>query len=160
MLRQWLSRTKTRRRSGLVVLGLEIVALAAISGCGGGDGLNRKMISGTVTCDGKPVPAGSILFEPETYESGTAVGATVRDGLFTISERDGPVPGAYKVRVYMSSGIQAPPTKGQTDRTPRPMVEFLPEQFNSKTKLRALVSASQPNRFRFELSSGPTAGGQ
>jgi hypothetical protein len=160
MLRKWLGHTKMRGRFGSVVHGLAILGLFAITGCGSGDGLNRKMISGTVTCDGKPVSAGSILFEPDTYESGTAVGATIRDGRFSISERDGPVPGSYKVRIYMSSGIQAPPVKGQTDRSPRPMVEFLPERFNSKTRLRADVSETGPNRFQFDLSSLPTAGAQ
>jgi hypothetical protein len=160
MLRKWFGHTLIFGRFGSIVQGLAVLAVAAIAGCGSGDGLDRKLISGTVTCDGKPLPAGSILFEPDTYQSGTAVGGTILDGSFTIAQRDGPVPGSYKVRIYMSSGIQAPPAKGQTDRSPRPMVEFLPEQYNSKTKLRADVSASRPNRFQFDLSSLPTAGAQ
>jgi hypothetical protein len=149
---------KMRGRLGSVVHTSTIFALAAISGCGAGDGLNRQTISGTVTCDGKPVSAGAILFEPDTYQSGTSVGAIIRDGSFTVSERDGPVPGTYKVRIYRSSGIQAPPEKGQTDRSPRPMLEFLPERYNAKTELRAEVIDSRPNRFRFDLSSSPSAG--
>jgi hypothetical protein len=139
---------------------MAILALAAISGCSAGDGLNRKPLSGIVTCNGTPIATGAILFEPDTYQSGTAVGATIRDGSFTIPARDGAVPGSYKVRIYMSSGIQAPPAKGQSDRSPRPMVEFLPEQYNAKTKLRCTVSDSRPNRFRFDLSSSPSAGAQ
>jgi hypothetical protein len=157
MLKKWVNRTNMRGRIGSVVHALAIFALAVTAGCGAGDGLNRKSISGTVTCDGKPLPAGAILFEPDTYQSGTAVGATIQDGSFTIAGRDGPVPGSYKVRIYMSSGIQAPPAKGQTDRSPRPMVEFLPEEYNAKTKLRADVSESRPNRFRFDLSSSRSA---
>ena len=153
MFQQWMSCTHTRGRISSVVHLFAILALAVSSGCGARDGLNRKPISGMVTCDGKPVPAGAILFEPDTYQSGTAVGATIRDGSFTIAGRDGPVPGSYKVRIYMSSGIQAPVAKGQTDKSPRPMVEFLPEEFNAKTRLRADVSETRPNRFRFDLSS-------
>jgi hypothetical protein len=160
MLKQQSSRMKRGRRIGTPRTSVAILALAAISGCSAGDALNRKPISGTVTCDGKPLAAGAILFEPDTYQSGTAVGATIRFGSFTIAKRDGPVPGSYKVRIYVSSGIQAPPAKGQTDRLSRPLVEFLPEQFNAKTTLRADVSESRSNRFRFELSARPSAGAQ
>lgn len=130
-----------------------IFFLAAICGCGSGDGLNRQSVSGAVTCDGKPVPNGAILFEPATQESGTAVGATIREGAFVISGTQGPVPGSYRVRIYMSSGVQAPRAKGQTDRSSRPMVELLPARYNAKSELRADVSGRRPNRFRFDLSS-------
>ena len=125
----------------------------ACSGCGSSDGLNRQAISGTVTCDGRPLANGAILFEPATNESGTAVGSTIRQGSFLVSRSDGPVPGVYRVRIYASSGIQAPPTKGQTDRSPRPMVERLPETFNTHTKLAAEVLARQTNSFRFDLQT-------
>ena len=85
MFQQWMSCTHTRGRISSVVHLFAILALAVSSGCGARDGLNRKPISGMVTCDGKPVPAGAILFEPDTYQSGTAVGATIRDGSFTIA---------------------------------------------------------------------------
>jgi hypothetical protein len=137
---------------------LAATMIGAIAGCGSGDGLNRQAVTGIVTCDGKLIPAGAILFEPETYQSGTTVGGTVRKGSFTIAERDGPVPGTYKVRIYMSSGVQAAPAEGQSGRSPRPMVEFLPEQYNAKTELRAEVRDGGANRFRFDLRSDPRSG--
>jgi hypothetical protein len=110
-----------------------------------------------VTFDSQPIAIGAILFEPATQESGTAVGATIRQGGFAISRREGPVPGSYRVRVYSSSRIQAPPTRGQTDRTPRPMVERLPARYNTQTELRATVLDPQRNTYRFDLNSdGPT----
>ena len=125
----------------------------ACSGCGSSDGLDRQAISGTVTCDGRPLANGAILFEPATHESGTAVGSTIRQGSFAVPRHDGPVPGFYRVRIYASSGTQAPPTKGQSDRSPRPMVERLPEAFNTHTKLAAEVLARQTNAFRFDLQT-------
>jgi hypothetical protein len=160
MLKKQLRRTNGGPRLPLLITAVAFLLLPTLSGCSEGDGLKRQAVSGTVTCDGKPISAGSILFEPDTYQSGTAVGATVRDGSFSISQRNGPVPGFYKVRIYMSSGIQAPPHKGHTDRSPQPMVEFLPEQYNAKTSLRADVSESRRNRFRFELSSTPSSDSQ
>ena len=64
------------------------------------------------------------------------------------------MPGRYRVRVYASSEIQAPPAKGQTDRTPRPMVERLPARYNTQTVLGADVVVRRVNYFRFELNSG------
>lgn len=127
--------------------------LAAIVGCGSTDGLNRQAISGTVTLDGQLITKGAILFEPATPESGTAVGATIRQGAFAISRRDGPIPGLYLVRVYSGSNIQARPTKGQSDRTPRPMVESFPPRYNTRTELRVRVIDRSANRFPFDLTS-------
>ena len=122
-------------------------------GCGASDGLNRQAVSGTVTCDGDPLANGAILFEPATDESGTVVGSTIRQGSFAVSRHDGPVPGLYRVRIYASSGTQAPPTKGQTDRSPRPMVERLPPAYNTRTELVAEVLVHRANHFRFDLRS-------
>jgi len=134
-----------------------ILVLTTVSGCGSSETLNRQPLSGSVTFDGKPLASGAILFEPATQESGTAVGAVIRTGTFAISQKEGPVPGSYRVRIYASSGIQARPTKGQTERSPRPMVEFLPEHYNAKTELLADVTGLRPNRFRFDLSSRNSA---
>ncbi len=130
-----------------------VLVLAATTGCGTRDGLNRQEVSGIVTFDRQPISSGAVLFEPATQESGTAVGATIRDGTFAISRSQGPTPGSYRVRIYSSLGIQAPPTKGQTENTPRPMVERLPARYNTRTKLRAQVAAEHVNRYRFDLTS-------
>src|SRR5262245_45712495 len=136
------------RRHGV---GLLLLGLAA--GCGSGDGLNRQPISGIVTLDGQPLEGGAILLEPTSFESGTAVGATIRRGEFTIPRNQGPIPGRYLVRIYASSGVQAPPRDGQTDKTRRPMVDRLPDVYNTRSELRAEVGARGPNRYRFELQA-------
>jgi hypothetical protein len=153
-LRGWL------RGQGFLCLhqGGTALVLAAMIGCGSSDRLNRQAISGTVTLDGQPISTGAILFEPATQESGTAVGATIRQGSFAVSRVDGAVPGLYHVRIYSSSGKQAPPAKGQTDRTPRPMVERLPAHYNARSELRAEVVAHRANRYRFVLDSSEPGG--
>jgi hypothetical protein len=123
------------------------------AGCGSSDALNRQAISGIVTLDGQPLGDGAILLEPLSQEAGTAVGALIRRGAFAIARNQGPVPGTYRVRIYASSGAQPPPAKGQTERTRRPMVERLPEVYNSQSVLRAEVMPHGANRFRFELHS-------
>ncbi len=135
-----------------------LIVVSVIVGCGSSDGLNRQPVSGTVTFDGQPISTGAILFEPATQESGTAVGAIIRKGSFAIPTKEGPVPGRYRVRIYASSGVQAPPAKGQTDRFPRPMVDALPARYNSQTELIADVRARRTNRLSFSLNSGRSAG--
>jgi hypothetical protein len=148
-----------RRFSLLVPAGM-IVFLAATIGCDSGDGLNRQAISGTVTLDGQPLSGGNILFEPASNESGTAVGATIRNGAFAIARKQGPVPGPYRVRIYASSAIQAPPIDGQTERTPRPMVERLPRRYNTQSELNAVIIAGRANHHRFDLHSSNSPGAQ
>jgi hypothetical protein len=144
----------SRRRFCLDLTGL-ILLLIVSGGCGSSDGLDRQAISGIVTLDGQPLDDGAIHLEPEMNASSTAVGATIRHGAFAITRDQGPIPGAYRVRIYARSGVQSPPGKGQTEHTRRPMVERLPEIYNSRSELRAAVTARGPNRFPFDLLSVP-----
>ncbi len=155
--------TRIRSRGpfiGVRRIGVGPLLLALAAGCGSGDGPNRQAISGIVTLDGRPLEGGAILLEPTSFESGTGttVGATIRRGEFQVPRDQGPIPGRYLVRIYASSGVQAPPREGQTDKTRRPMVERLPDVYNTRSELHAEVSARGPNRFRFELQAGPPRG--
>jgi hypothetical protein len=155
----------TRNRSrcklnGVRGLGVGLLLPGLAAGCGSGDGLHRRAISGIVTLDGRPLEGGAILLEPTSFDSGTgtAVGATIRRGEFTVPRAQGPIPGRYRVRIYASSGVQAPPREGQTDKARRPMVERIPDVYNTRSELRAEVRAQGRNRYRFELRASPPPG--
>ena len=158
-----MSRNRSRcQLEGVRGLGVGLLLLGLATGCGSGDGLDRQAISGIVTLDGRPLDVGAMLLEPTSFESGTgtAVGATVRRGEFRVPRAQGPIPGRYRVRIYASSGVQAPPREGQTDKSRRPMVERLPDVYNTRSELRAEVSARGPNRYRFELQADPPPGAE
>ncbi|MFO0906443.1 MAG: hypothetical protein U0939_25785 [Pirellulales bacterium] len=70
----------------------------AATGCGG-DGLTRGAVSGQVTLDGKPLPAGRILFTSQGPEGGPTVSTVIRDGVYQLSAAEGPVVGPQKVEV-------------------------------------------------------------
>jgi hypothetical protein len=154
MLQDSSVRTLARRHPARLLGSGMILFVSIAGGCGSADGWNRQAVSGVVTVDGQPLGDGAILLEPPTGESGIAVGATIRRGTFDIRRDQGAVPGSYLVRIYSSSGMQAPPGKGQTESTRRPMVERLPDIYNARSELRADVTASGPNRLRFELHAG------
>jgi hypothetical protein len=143
--------TQHQRLIRLSGLGM-VVLLGIAEGCGATDPWNRQAISGVITFDGRPIDDGAVLLEPLANDgSGLTAGATIRRGTFAIARDRGLSPGAYRVRVYSSSGVQAPPGKGQSDRTRRPMVEHLPAIYNSKSELRMDVVAGGPNRLQLDL---------
>lgn len=85
------------------VLAVPIVAL--LVGCGGERTYN---ISGMVTFQGKPVPAGQIVFEPDSSagNKGAAAFAKIKDGHYdTSSEGRGTVGGPHLVRIHGRDGI-------------------------------------------------------
>jgi hypothetical protein len=155
----------TRNRSGGKFNGVHRLAVGLLlgltAGCGSDQGPNRRAISGIVTLDGQPLESGAILLEPTSFEAGTGttVGATIRRGEFTVQRDRGPIPGRYRVRIYASSGVQAPPREGQSDKTRRPMVERLPDVYNTRSELHAEVRAQGRNRYRFELQANPPGAG-
>ncbi|MEZ6132790.1 MAG: hypothetical protein R3C59_29325 [Planctomycetaceae bacterium] len=66
-----------------------------VSGCGGGDdGPDRFRVSGVVTFNGQPVPAGNIYFETT---AGPAGGAQIVNGAYDTSDGKGVVGGPHNV---------------------------------------------------------------
>lgn len=80
-----------------------------ISGCGSG-GPQTYHVSGTVTLDGRPVPAGSVLFEPDQSKGnkGPAGFAKIKDGKFdTRTNGRGTLGGPHVVKIIALDGIPA-----------------------------------------------------
>jgi hypothetical protein len=76
-----------------------VVALAGLSGCG-----DEKLqdVTGTITYDGRPLPAGVVWFDPEPNHPGKPPQgyAYIKDGRFNTAEQGrGVKAGAYLVRV-------------------------------------------------------------
>ena len=72
------------------------------SGCGSSEdgGPVRYRVSGTVTFDGNPVPAGTIYFQPAPGNPGPQGFATIVDGEYdTADSGKGTVGGAHSVRI-------------------------------------------------------------
>ena len=78
-------------------------------GCGGDSGeLPTVRVSGSLTVEGKPVPQGTVHFQPEKGPAATGI---VHDGkftLFTYKEGDGVVAGKNRISVEV---VEEVPTK-------------------------------------------------
>jgi len=83
------------------------LAFFLLAGCGKG-GLQLYDVSGAVTFDGQPVPAGTVLFQPDQSQgcSGPAGLAIIRDGKYDTAGEGGTgvVGGPHLVRIIGLDG--------------------------------------------------------
>jgi hypothetical protein len=87
---------------------LALVLFAAVAGCGGPKTFD---VTGTVTFNGQPVPAGEIAFDPDPLAgfSGPQGFAFIKDGRFTTAGTGRRViAGPYVVRVLVCDGKAGP----------------------------------------------------
>jgi hypothetical protein len=106
--------------------------LALLVSCSSEEKLIR--ISGTVLCDGEPVPLGDIYFEPDAMkgQKGQAGFAEIRDGKFDTSKpgNQSVKPGAYEIRILGYDGKEA-------NEAPRGQPIFLLPEFTEKRQFEA-----------------------
>tara|TARA_R110002111_G_scaffold185031_3_gene250941 strand:- start:69005 stop:69427 length:423 start_codon:yes stop_codon:yes gene_type:complete len=79
----------------------------ALTGCQQSqDGPGRFELTGEITIDGKPVPAGEIMFEPDSSKgnSGPAGVAEIKDGRYTTTPTFGTVGGPHIAVISANSG--------------------------------------------------------
>lgn len=137
---------------------VSLLVLGAI-GCGSGNPLGRKAVSGRVTLDDQPLEQGSISFEPETKEKGgVRSGATIAAGEYAMTADKGLPPGKYIVRIYASEGAAPAPGASPGGELPAPGSQLpgkslIPPQYNVKSDLVREVTAGGDNRFDFQLKS-------
>lgn len=83
-----------------------VCAVAVNTGCGGGRDARQYHVSGTVTYDGQPVPAGAVVFEPDTAQgnAGPPGFAPIRQGRFDTRSGKGVVGGPHVVKISGSDG--------------------------------------------------------
>ncbi|MCC9606665.1 hypothetical protein LOC68_16725 [Blastopirellula sp. JC732] len=95
-------------RSGAVWLFSALFLAAGLAaGCGASD--TTIHLTGAVTYDGQPVPAGMIQFSPDEAKGNPGFGcvAMIRNGQFTTRDSLGVLGGAYVIRVQGLDGIAA-----------------------------------------------------
>jgi hypothetical protein len=116
------------------------LALAGSSGCGSGRD-NTIPVSGNVTFDGVPVADGYIVLKPIDGATASDAGKIVA-GKYEFSA----APGAKRVEIDASRPGPIDPETG----TPNP-VQYIPPQYNNRSKLRVEVTGGGENRFDFDL---------
>jgi hypothetical protein len=124
-------------RSSLSAVAIAVV-LFAILGC---NKEPRTAVSGTVTFDGQPLPAGQIVFEPTS--AGRLGIAQISNGAYNMPATQGPTAGKYVVRITANrpSGRK---TKTGGGRDTKALVDqheqFIPGKYNEQSQLTTEVA--------------------
>jgi hypothetical protein len=120
----------------------------ALAGCGGNT-TDRYAVSGTVKFKAALLDKGVIEFADPNVP-GTAGVAEIQNGQYSLPRERGLPPGTYVVRI--STGQPAPAPKDNIPgESPPPAPERIPEEYNTKSKLKAEVKADGPNTFDFSI---------
>lgn len=139
------------RRSRLG-LGLLLTLGLATLGCGA-EGPATYPVRGTVTCQGKPVPHGTVIFNPVATTQPPARGTIGPDGTYeltTYRSRDGAMAGEHKIIVNATTKVDPNLEVGQPGyQAPESLV---PTEYSSlsTTPLQRTV-AEQENVIDLEL---------
>jgi hypothetical protein len=104
---------RLQKRLGFCVTAC-VPALLVLAGCGGGSDPSRFELAGTVSYDGKPVPAGFIIFKPDAAAGNSGPGAQVdiRDGKYHTMPGQGTVGGPHIASIFGFDGKPFQTAKG------------------------------------------------
>lgn len=122
-----------------------VLGLLFASGCGGGE--TKTKVSGTVTLDGVPIENGSISFYP-TGATGQNASSGIEKGKYQLDSSLG------EMKVQISATKVVGKFKAY-DTPDSPMldkvVEIIPPEFNSASKLTVTLKAGQNDNVNFDL---------
>ncbi|AWM40589.1 hypothetical protein GobsT_08900 [Gemmata obscuriglobus] len=157
------------RFSGPLRRALGLLLLASLgplaSGCGGGDAVEVKKVTGRVTYKGEPLGGALVMFKPKGG-SRVASGTTNPDGSFELvtsgATRNGAMPGDYDVLISKvvevdAKGNVVEPAKQEYSPTARQertkQKSVIPEKYNNpKAPLLSATVTDKGNTFTFELT--------
>ncbi len=129
-------------------LGMATLIVSA-AGCGGSGPPKAYPATGEVIYKGAPLADAQVAFIPTEGQGRMSRGTTDADGRFELGayqQKDGALAGEHQVTVAKV----VPSVKNDPYA---PMKSVIPEKYNGVTTspLKATVSASEKNHFRFEL---------
>jgi hypothetical protein len=135
---------------------LVAVLAASLAGCDSGKKGGSITVSGTVKFNGDPIENGTITFLPAD-DKGAASSARITNGSYTIQTD----PGAKKVSIMAERevGGEAAEQLRAEGRDGVPTEQYLPPEFNSKTKLEYTVESGGGTKdFELEGREGSSGG--
>jgi hypothetical protein len=130
-----------------------VALLVVCAGCGPGNPLGRKAVSGKVTLDDQPLEQGNIAFEPQK-KGGVSAGGPITAGQFSIAKKKGLPAGEYLVRIHASAASSKPdPSQPPGPGAGIAAKELIPEKYNTRSTTVVSVAADKPAEFNFDLKS-------
>lgn len=143
------------RRYPCLCVSAAVVVLFA--GCFGSDGPPTAPVMGVVTYNGQPVENAGVMFSPAAGRP--AIAQTNANGEFVLSTRgsdDGALLGEHTVTIVKIEARDPDQVAiaARSGRRPPPPRNLLPAKYADarQSGLKATVTESGPNEFRFELT--------
>jgi hypothetical protein len=135
-----------------------VVTIIAVTGCGSGGGNLPKTVPamGVVTLDGKPVEGAQVVIGNEATGGSAITNSSGQFSLRTFVEKDGVLPGEYKVQVSKTIEEKLPGAKGSVDGgDPVRYVFGVPKKYTGLTTSGLTISVpDKGNRdIKLELTS-------
>lgn len=142
-----------RRSSRQCRLLLCLLAGILVIGCthSGNGGPPRTRVFGKVTFQGKPIPFGVISFIPDPGANLPADGATIRNGQYVVDNNGGIQLGGYQIQITGWSQDPGEILLAESSGNKSPPVQMVPEEYNTKSKLRLVVESTTPIQKDFTL---------
>jgi hypothetical protein len=135
-----------RIRLGCALAGV-LALLGLTAGCGGQP---KAKVSGTVTLDGQPIENGTIMFYPKSGK-GQSAGGAITNGKYNVEASVGEMSVAISAsKVVGKQKMYDTPDSPVLDK----VVEMLPAQYNTLTKLTATLKPGTNDNVNFDLTSG------
>jgi hypothetical protein len=128
-----------------------VVLAASCIGCGRGDGVDRVMLSGTVTYDGQAVEVGQIRFIPQPGTEAPLTVEKINDGRYETETTGGVPVGTHRVEItgYDRENYENTPVGPGA----APPEQLLPPQYNRESDLTITLESGQgATTHDFELS--------
>ena len=133
-------KTQTSHAIGLFAVCLTMAGYVLLTAGCGRSGPTVYQVSGTATCDGKPIEQGNVIFRPLNKDLGPEGGA-IKDGRFEAKAKEG----RNKVEI---TALKIIGHMGDTPMT----ANFIPARYNEKSELEVEVS-SDNKTFEFDVQS-------
>ena len=138
----------TRRKLSVLKGLLLIIATSLTAGCSD-TGPRRYPVVGSVTLDGQPVDDATIIFTPQA--GGLAAAASIVNGHFAMTAKDGPTAGSFSVRINPNEAEMAEVSPNAlADAVKRPRIPLV---YQRDGKLLANIQAESSEPLSFELFS-------
>ncbi len=128
-------------------VGVCVACLALLSGCGQG---TAATVHGKVTLDGSPLDDATISFVPAAAGQRQSAWTTIKDGQYTIIEKDGMGTGPFRVEIRALRATGEKPNPNEP--TLVPSKEIVPSKYNSNSELTVEIKPGE-NTADFALKS-------
>jgi len=124
-----------------------VLCVAGVTGCAAKNpAAVTYPVSGSVNYDGSPLAEGQIAFSKTTESFVTTI--NIKDGKFEGEA----IEGELQVKIFAYKKGEPNPMYKDDPNAEVPMINYLPKQYNTNSKLTATVKPDGANSFTFDLN--------